>query len=58
MGFVGLAVLGVFLGAAGSEVLRAKKPEFVEKVEDAAKRLVDRYFSSKTADEETKEESG
>ena len=56
MGFVGLAVLGVFLGAVGSEILRAKKPEFVEKVEDAAKRLVDRYLPSKTADEETKEE--
>lgn len=56
MGFVGLALLGVALGAAGSEVLRAKKPELVEKVEDAAKRLVDRFLPSETTTEEPKEE--
>ncbi len=56
MELVGLALLGVVLGAAGTEFLRAKKPELVEKVENAARRLVDSLCSSKSDDEKAKEE--
>ncbi len=48
---VGWAVLGVVLGAVGSEVLRASKPELVEKVEDAARRFVDCLCPSKSTDQ-------
>ena len=44
---IGLAVIGIIIGAAGSEVLRKKKPELVKKVEDAASRFVDKLFLSK-----------
>lgn len=47
MGIVGLAFLGVVVGAAGSEYLRLKRPDIIEKVEDAAKRFVDSVFPSK-----------
>ena len=40
MGAIGLALLGVVLGAAGVEVLRAKKPEAIEKIEDSARSFV------------------
>lgn len=56
MGFIALALFGAVLGAAGTEVLRAKNPQLVEKVENAAKRLVDRFLRSKTAAGETEEE--
>ena len=45
MGVVGFAFLGIVLGAAGTEFLRAKKPELIDKVEDAAKRFVDSLCS-------------
>jgi len=48
MGTIGLALLGVVLGAAGTEVLRAKKPEVIEKIEDTARRFVDSICSSKS----------
>ena len=48
---IGLALFGVVLGAAGVEILRAKKPELIEKIEDAAKRFVDSVCSSKSDDE-------
>jgi len=47
MGVIGLALLGVVLGAAGAEVLRAKKPEVIEKIEDAARRFTDSICPSK-----------
>ena len=53
MGVIGLALLGVVFGAAGVEVLRAKKPEVIEKIEDAAKRFVDSIYPSKSDDEKT-----
>ncbi len=56
MELVGLALLGVVLGAAGTEFLRAKKPELVEKVENAARRFVDSLCSSESDDEKAKEE--
>jgi len=54
MGVIGLALLGVVLGAAGSEFLRAKRPEVIEKIEDAAKRFVDSVCPSKSDDEKTR----
>ncbi|NVL91400.1 MAG: hypothetical protein HWN69_10535 [Desulfobacterales bacterium] len=55
MGLVGLAFLGVVLGAAGTEFLRASKPELVEKIEDAARRFVNSLCSSNSDDEKAKE---
>jgi len=55
MGSVGLALLGLVLGAAGAEFLRAKKPELVEKIEDSAKRFVESLNSLESADGEAKE---
>jgi hypothetical protein len=51
MGVIGLALLGVVLGAAGTEILRAKKPEAIEKIEDKARRFVDSVYPSKPDDE-------
>ncbi|MCJ7616231.1 MAG: hypothetical protein MUO43_06805 [Desulfobacterales bacterium] len=53
---IGLALLGVALGAAGTEFLRAKRPDIIEKIEDAARRFVDSVCPSKSNDEKTKEE--
>jgi len=53
MGIIGLTLLGVVLGAAGVEVLRAKSPEIIEKIEDAAKRFVDSVCPSESDDEKT-----
>ena len=50
MAVIGLMVLGVLLGAAGVEVLRAKNPELVEKIEDRVKRVVDGFGAAKSAD--------
>jgi len=55
MELVGLALLGIVMGAAGTEFLRAKKPELVEKVENAARCFVDSLCSSKSDDEKAKE---
>ena len=48
MGTIGLALLGVVLGADGTEILRAKKPEVIEKIEDSAKSFVDSICPSKS----------
>lgn len=40
MAAVGLAILGIILGAAGMQYLRSSKPELVEKAEDGVKRFV------------------
>lgn len=53
---IGLALLGVALGAAGTEFLRTKRPDLIEKIEDAAKQFVDSICPSKTEDEKTPEE--
>ena len=55
MGLVGLALLGIVVGAAGTEFLRATRPEIIEKVEDAARRFVDSLCSSKSDNGEAKE---
>ncbi len=51
MGLIGLAFLGVVLGAAGTEFLRVKRPDIIEKIEDAARRFVDSVCPSKSDDE-------
>jgi len=55
MGSFGLALLGIVLGAAGTEFLRAKKPELVEKIEDSAKRFVNSLCSLESTDKKAKE---
>jgi hypothetical protein len=55
MGMIGLAFVGMVLGAVGTEFLRAKKPELVEKIEDSARRFVDVIHLSEPAGEEGKE---
>jgi len=52
MALIGWAILGLIVGAAGSEVLRSKKPELVEKVENSAKRFAGTFCSSKSTDTE------
>ena len=58
MGFVAWALLGMVLGAAGTELLRARKPDLVGKVEHAARRLVGSLRSSDSADAEAREAKG
>jgi hypothetical protein len=53
MGMLGLAFLGVVVGAVGTEFLRLKRPDIVEKIEDAAKHFVDSLCTSKSDDEKT-----
>lgn len=48
MAWIGLALLGVFFGAAGSEILRKHKPELVKKVEDSARIFVDSFLDAKS----------
>ena len=52
---IGLALLGVVLGAAGTEFLRAKRPDIIEKIEDAARRFVEAVCPSESNDEKTQE---
>ena len=54
MTVVGLAVLGIILGAAGMQFLRSSKPELVEKAEDGIKRFVKSIRLSKSDDKKTK----
>ncbi len=55
MELIGLAFLGVVLGAAGTEFLRVKRPDIIEKVEEAARRFVDSVCPSESDDEKTQE---
>lgn len=56
MVLVGMALLGVALGATGAEFLHVKRPDIIEKIEDAASRFVDSVCSSDSNDKKTKEE--
>ena len=56
MYLIGVAFLGVLLGAVGTEILRASKPELVSRTERYAKRLVDFFSSAQASDNESKEE--
>ncbi len=53
----GWAILGVAVGAVATELLRARNPRLVKKVEGAAKRFVDSFYPSRPADEEAAEET-
>ncbi|MCK4792073.1 MAG: hypothetical protein KAV87_50555 [Desulfobacteraceae bacterium] len=55
MSIVGLAVLGIILGAVGMQFLRSSKPELVEKAEDGIKRFVKSIRLSKSNDKRAKE---
>ncbi len=57
MGMIGLALLGVVFGAAGTEFLRSRRPEIIKKIEERAKRLVDSLSSSKKTDDEKGEKN-
>ena len=54
MGLIGLAVLGIILGAAGMEFLRSSKPGVVDKAEDSIKRFVKSIRLFKSDDKKTK----
>lgn len=56
MGLAGFVLLGTVLGAAGTEILHVKKPELIEKIEDAAKRLVDSVYPSRLDNGKPKKE--
>jgi len=56
MNLFGLALLSVLLGAAGSEILRATKPDLVQKIEVLAKRFVKSFSGSESDAEEPKKE--
>jgi len=56
MNLFGLALLGVLLGAAGSELLRATRPDLVKRIEVLAKGFV-KFFGGSVSDaEEPKKE--
>ena len=46
------ALLGVVLGAIGSETLRAKRPDLVDKVQRAAKNVADSICSRESCQEQ------
>ena len=52
---IGLALLGVALGAAGTEFLRKKRPDIIEKIENTAKHFVDSMCPSESDDDKGKE---
>ncbi len=56
MSLFGLVFLGVLLGAAGSEILRATRPDLVKRVEDFAKGFVESFGASKSSEEGPKQE--
>lgn len=41
-------VVGIAVGAVCSEILRAKKPDLIKNVQDAAKRLAESLCASKS----------
>ncbi len=52
MSMLALGLIGIIIGAVGSEVLRAVKPELVEKVERSAKRFAEGFSLSESDEEE------
>jgi len=46
---LGTAILGILLGALGSEILRARCPELIKRVEDSAKRVAESLSPSQSA---------
>jgi len=51
MTLIGWAFQGIIVGAAGTEFLRKKKPELVEKVEGSVKRVAGVFCSAKSIDD-------
>lgn len=49
------AIVGIVIGAVGSEILRAKKPKFIDKIEGKAKQFVDSIYSEKTTKEQPRD---
>jgi len=56
MSLFGLALLGVLLGAAGSEILRATRPDLVKKIEVLAKSFVKSFGTSESNAQRQKKE--
>ena len=56
MGALGVALLGIMAGAAGVEMLRAQNPELLKRIEDAAKRFVERLGLSQSSRQGPKQE--
>ena len=52
MSLLGLALMGILLGAAGSEILRVTRPDLVKKVEDSAKDFAESFGASKSSEDE------
>jgi len=55
MSMLALGLIGVIIGAAGSEILRAARPEFIEKIEDSAKRFAEGFSLSESDEEKPNE---
>ena len=55
MATLGLAILGIILGAAGMQFLRSRNPELVERAEDGIKRFATSINVFKKKDGETEE---
>ena len=55
MSALALGLIGIVIGAVGSEFLRTANPEFVKKIEDSAKRFAE-GFSASGSDEENPDE--
>jgi hypothetical protein len=55
MTVVGLAVVGVILGAAGMQFLQSTNPEIVEKVEDDIKRFINSMSLTKSENKKEKD---
>jgi hypothetical protein len=51
MPLLALAFVGVVVGAAGAEFLRAKQPELVKKIQASAKKFVKRFVASESSEE-------
>ena len=54
MALIGLGIFSVFIGAVGTEVLRASRPDLVKKVEDSAKGFVSSFSKSSSKNTEEK----
>ena len=50
-----LALLGIFLGAVGAELLRARRPELIKKIEDCARSFTDLFVGRKTGPKKREE---
>lgn len=55
---LGFALLGVLIGATGAELLRAMKPEMIERIEDHVRCYVNSFFGASEAADEEDEETG